>query len=185
MPRQEQRQILSRWPRHARQDKLQARRIARIIAWVRCFMRSKPWPPLDGELNPNFATESRNFPHISAIKLPRASWHVWGNHQLRGVREFREDVLGREKLLIDGRGGGNFRMAIYIYETIPAGEGQPVRTYEIRQSMKDAALTKHPETGEPIRRVITGGLGVMTSSKAGGSQPAVGGHCCGGGCGCR
>jgi predicted nucleic acid-binding Zn ribbon protein len=74
-------------------------------------------------------------------------------------------------------------MAIYIYETVPAGEGQPVRTYEIRQSMKDAALTTHPETGEPIRRVITGGLGVMTSSK-GAPAPAPASHCCGGGCGC-
>lgn len=77
-------------------------------------------------------------------------------------------------------------MAIYVYETIPAGEGQPVRTYEIRQSMKDAALTKHPETGESIRRVITGGLGIMTSSKGASPSPTPtsGGHCCGGGCGC-
>jgi len=76
-------------------------------------------------------------------------------------------------------------MAIYVYETIPAGEDQPVRTYEIRQSMKDAALTEHPETGEPIRRVITGGLGIMTSSK-GSLAPgsSAGAHCCGGGCGC-
>ncbi len=74
-------------------------------------------------------------------------------------------------------------MAIYVYETIPVAEGQPVRTYEISQSMKDAALTKHPETGEPIRRVITGGLGVMTSSK-GAPAPRPSSHCCGGGCGC-
>jgi predicted nucleic acid-binding Zn ribbon protein len=77
-------------------------------------------------------------------------------------------------------------MAVYVYETIPSKEGELVRTYEIGQSMKDAALTEHPETGEPIRRVITGGLGVMTSSKGGASAPrsASGGHCCGGGCGC-
>lgn len=77
-------------------------------------------------------------------------------------------------------------MAVYVYETVPAQEGEPVRTYEIRQSMKDAALTNHPETGEPIRRVITGGLGVMTSSKgAPAPRPASGGHGCGGGCGCH
>lgn len=77
-------------------------------------------------------------------------------------------------------------MATYVYETIPSGTGAAVRTYEIRQSMKDAALTKHPETGEAIRRVITGGLGVMTSSKgAPAPRPAVGGSCCGGGCGCH
>jgi predicted nucleic acid-binding Zn ribbon protein len=76
-------------------------------------------------------------------------------------------------------------MATYVYQTIPAADEEPVRTYEIRQSMKDAALTRHPETGEPIRRVITGGLGIMTSSK-GAPAPAVssGSHCCGGGCGC-
>ena len=78
-------------------------------------------------------------------------------------------------------------MATYVYETIPSGDGKPVRTYEINQSMKDAALTKHPETGEPIRRVITGGLGVMTASKGGlpAPRPSSGGHCCGGGCGCH
>jgi predicted nucleic acid-binding Zn ribbon protein len=78
------------------------------------------------------------------------------------------------------------RMATYVYETVPADDGEAVRTYEIRQSMRDAALTSHPETGEPIRRVITGGLGVMTSSKGGPApRPAAGGHCGGGGCGCH
>jgi predicted nucleic acid-binding Zn ribbon protein len=77
-------------------------------------------------------------------------------------------------------------MAVYVYETVPDREGGTVRTYEIRQSMKDAALTNHPETGEPIRRVITGGLGFMTSSKgAPAPRPPSGGHCCGGGCGCH
>ena len=27
--------------------------------------------------------------------------------------------------------------------------------------MKDKPLTKHPETGEPVERVITGGCGVV------------------------
>ena len=77
-------------------------------------------------------------------------------------------------------------MAIYIYETIPSGAGEAVRTYEIRQSMKEAASAKHPETGEPIRRVITGGLGIMTSSKGGSApRPAAGGQGCGSGCGCH
>ncbi len=77
-------------------------------------------------------------------------------------------------------------MAVYVYQTIPDREGEAVQTYEIRQSMKDAALTKHPETGEAIRRVITGGLGVMTSSKGGPApRPSAGGACCGSGCGCH
>ncbi len=76
-------------------------------------------------------------------------------------------------------------MAIYVYQTVPAKEGGPVRTYEIRQSMKDTALTEHPETKEPIRRVITGGLGIMTSSKGGSAPPPQGGGGCGGGCACH
>jgi predicted nucleic acid-binding Zn ribbon protein len=75
-------------------------------------------------------------------------------------------------------------MAIYTYETIPASADEPVHTYEFSQSMRDSAFTHHPETGEPIRRVITGGLGIMTSGK-GGSSASSGGHSCGmGGCGC-
>jgi len=76
-------------------------------------------------------------------------------------------------------------MATYTYETIPRGADEPVRTYEIQQSMRDAALTRHPETGEPIRRVIPGGLGIMTSGKNSSPTPAASGaHSCGGGCGC-
>jgi predicted nucleic acid-binding Zn ribbon protein len=63
-------------------------------------------------------------------------------------------------------------MATYVYETIPAKPDDEVRRYEIRQSMKDAALTKHPETGEPIRRIITGGLGLIGVGSHSGSAPA-------------
>lgn len=77
-------------------------------------------------------------------------------------------------------------MAVYVYETIPSKEGEPVRTYEITQSMKDAALSNHPQTGERIRRVITGGIGIMTSSKgAPAPRPSSGGNSCGSGCGCH
>lgn len=77
-------------------------------------------------------------------------------------------------------------MATYIYETIPTRKGERVERFEIKQSMKDAALTHHPETGKPIRRVVTGGYGFI---KTGGSSPSPaapsGGHsCCGGACGC-
>jgi predicted nucleic acid-binding Zn ribbon protein len=76
------------------------------------------------------------------------------------------------------------RMATYIYET--TNESGPVKRYEIQQSMKDAPLTRHPETGETIRRVITGGLGVL--SKGAGQNvapPTSGGSACGTGCGCH
>ena len=76
------------------------------------------------------------------------------------------------------------RMATYIYETL----SEPARRFEIQQSMKDDALTKHPETGEPIRRVITGGLGLMSTGNAprhADMQRASGGGSCGTGCGCH
>ncbi len=44
-------------------------------------------------------------------------------------------------------------MVTYVYETLPR-PGKKPRRFEILQSIKDAPLTKHPETGEPIRRCI-------------------------------
>ena len=67
-------------------------------------------------------------------------------------------------------------MPTYLYETIPSSSGDEPKHYEIQQSMNDAPLTRHPDTGEPIKRVILGGYGVATPGKAG--KPA------GGGCGC-
>lgn len=55
-------------------------------------------------------------------------------------------------------------MATYIYET--TDKSKPIRRFEISQSMKDEPLQQHPETGEPIRRVISGGLGYMAKGNA-------------------
>jgi hypothetical protein len=44
-------------------------------------------------------------------------------------------------------------MITYVYETLPR-PGKKAKRYELRQSIKDAPLTKHPETGEPIRRCL-------------------------------
>ena len=68
-------------------------------------------------------------------------------------------------------------MTTYIYETIPQNDGEAVKHYEIKQSMADRALTRHPETGDPIRRVILGGYGVL---KSGGETEAPSSSC---GCG--
>jgi predicted nucleic acid-binding Zn ribbon protein len=48
-------------------------------------------------------------------------------------------------------------MATYVYETIPKKAGQKPRQFEVEQKMSDAALTHDPKTGEPVRRIITGG----------------------------
>lgn len=57
-------------------------------------------------------------------------------------------------------------MATYIYETVPKKAGQKTKRFEISQSMHDAPLKRHPETGEPVRRVIAGGYGVITQKAA-------------------
>ena len=77
-------------------------------------------------------------------------------------------------------------MATYVYETTDAAK--PVRHFEIQQSMKDEPFTKHPETGEPIRRVISGGLGYMAKGNAprhADMRRNAGGGSCGTGCGCH
>jgi predicted nucleic acid-binding Zn ribbon protein len=70
-------------------------------------------------------------------------------------------------------------MTTYVYETIPTNESEQPKLFEIQQSMQDAPLTTHPETGEPVRRVILGGYGLMKQQS---SQPD--GGACGPTCGC-
>ncbi len=70
-------------------------------------------------------------------------------------------------------------MTTYVYETIPQKAGQKPKKYELRQSMRDAAFTHHPETGEPIKRVLLGGFGY--SGKSSYTKAVASG---GGGCGC-
>lgn len=46
-------------------------------------------------------------------------------------------------------------MPTYVYETVkPDGSGG--ERFELLQSMSEPALDRHPETGAPVRRVITG-----------------------------
>ena len=52
-------------------------------------------------------------------------------------------------------------MPTYIYETIPKKKGAKSKRFEVVQKMKDKPLKKHPKTGEPVQRVITGGCGVV------------------------
>src|SRR5262245_22347990 len=45
-------------------------------------------------------------------------------------------------------------MPLYVYEVVlPDGSGG--EQFEVFQRMSEAALTKHPETGEPVRRVFS------------------------------
>ena len=64
-------------------------------------------------------------------------------------------------------------MATYIYETVPDSPDVPVRRFEIKQSMKDAPLTHDPQTGQKVRRVISGGVGIMTGARSCSRKPRV------------
>lgn len=69
-------------------------------------------------------------------------------------------------------------MPTYVYETIPQNESEKPTQFEIVQRMADKALTEHPETGQPVRRVISGGIALPVSSKGGGED------CCSSQCSC-
>jgi hypothetical protein len=60
-------------------------------------------------------------------------------------------------------------MPTYVYETIPRLPEEPVKRFEVVQSMRDASLETHPETGEPVRRIVSGGYGMISSRR----QPAA------------
>ena len=47
----------------------------------------------------------------------------------------------------------NSPMITYVYETLPR-PGKKARRYELLQSITEAPFTRHPETGEPIRRCV-------------------------------
>jgi len=80
-------------------------------------------------------------------------------------------------------------MPVYQYETIPTLPDEAVRRFEVKQSMNDRPLTRDPETGKPVRRVISGGF-LMLKAEAG--SACEGGACdvpspqpCGGSCACH
>jgi predicted nucleic acid-binding Zn ribbon protein len=70
-------------------------------------------------------------------------------------------------------------MPTYIYETIPKNAKAKPRRFEVDQRMSAPALTKDPETDEPVRRVITGGIGFIGASDktSGDSGPSGMGPC--------
>ena len=66
-------------------------------------------------------------------------------------------------------------MINYLYETLPAHADEAPKHYELPQAAGAAPLTQHPETGEPIRRVILGGWG---ATKGALKLTESGGDCC-------
>jgi hypothetical protein len=73
-------------------------------------------------------------------------------------------------------------MATYVYETVPDSPDVPVRRFEMKQSMNEDPLTRDPDTGQKVRRVISGGLGIMTGARS--AVQSVKSSCGTGRCGC-
>jgi len=76
-------------------------------------------------------------------------------------------------------------MTTYVYETIPQRDGEKPEHFEIKQRMQDAPLTRHPDSGKPVRRVILGGYGILSAKSAPATCEYGGGECCAGPGGCR
>lgn len=76
-------------------------------------------------------------------------------------------------------------MPIYVYETVPPDEGEESRLFEVRQFMREPSLTHDPVSGQPVRRVITGGLEIPRAPAMGVRRPVCQAHqgptcpCCG------
>ena len=75
-------------------------------------------------------------------------------------------------------------MTKYVYEAIPTKASEAPRYFEIPQDESDAPLTKHPETGEPIRRVVLGGFGTLSSKPSTSGEKDAASSCCGPKCCC-
>lgn len=69
-------------------------------------------------------------------------------------------------------------MPTYVYETVPSAENGAAERFEIKQSFNDPPLEVHPETGVPVRRVISGGIGLATKSGMELPEPGCGAGTC-------
>lgn len=69
-------------------------------------------------------------------------------------------------------------MITYLYETIPQHPGEKPEQFTLRQSIKDAPLTRHPMGGAPVRRVIQPNA-LLRSMRRVVAPLSSGGDCCG------
>ncbi|MBN2195304.1 MAG: hypothetical protein JW751_20975 [Polyangiaceae bacterium] len=80
-------------------------------------------------------------------------------------------------------------MAVYEYEIL-GEDGSPQGIFEIEQKMSEPALSHHPKTGAPLRRILSATFarshgnadgGVSSCATGACGLPSVGG-CAGGSC---
>jgi len=91
-----------------------------------------------------------------------------------------------------GAGAGSLLgvMPIYVYETMSDEAGFQPRRFEVKQSMNDRPLTHDPESGLPVKRLISGGFLMLKGEEAvagcesGACEMPKPSHSCGTGCGC-
>ena len=70
-------------------------------------------------------------------------------------------------------------MPTYVYETIPKSSKEKSTRFELKQSMKDTPISEHPITGQPVRRVISGGISASTNGTSSQSSSCcASGSCC-------
>jgi predicted nucleic acid-binding Zn ribbon protein len=48
----------------------------------------------------------------------------------------------------------------YLYETVPHDPAEESRRFEVTQRMSDEPLTHDPQSGLPVKMIITGGIGI-------------------------
>lgn len=51
-------------------------------------------------------------------------------------------------------------MPTYVYEIILPNSDDEPRSFEVFQRIGDAPLTVDPASGEPVRRIVTSGIGI-------------------------
>ena len=67
------------------------------------------------------------------------------------------------------------RMPTYLYETVREDGAGEVERFEIKQSFDDPPLRVHPKSGRAVRRVISGGMGLLSGEKS--DMPQAGPGC--------
>lgn len=65
-------------------------------------------------------------------------------------------------------------MPTYVYETIPQSESEEPTQFEVLQKISDKPLTEHPDTGQPVQRIISAGLAILSKKS----------DCCSSKCNC-